>query len=106
MIVLRITVVVFVNFTIVCSSNFSDQSGFFKRADGSVNGGSTDSPSIDGLVQSGDDFIDVEVFVVRKYLTNDDVPFLCQSHVSSRQELGEFLNRRSGDFFWGKITHV
>jgi hypothetical protein len=39
MIMLRVTVVVFVDFAVVCPGNFADESGIFEFANGAIDGG-------------------------------------------------------------------
>ena len=98
MIVLGVTVVVFVDFAVVCPGNFADQSGIFEFANGAVDGGAADATAVSaGLSKSRNDLITVEVFVFCEDFTNDGFAFLRESLTARGEKFAEFLERRDRD---------
>jgi hypothetical protein len=98
MIVLGVTVVVFVDFAVVCPGNFADESGIFEFANGAVDGCAADAATITaGLCESGNDLITVEVFVFGEDFANDGFAFLSEPLAARGEEFAEFLERRDRD---------
>jgi hypothetical protein len=110
-VVLRVPIIVFVNFTVIRTRNFTNQACLFERTDGPIDCRPADSPTVASwLSQPRDDLIGIEMLVFSEDLANDRFAFLCQTFSLSRQVLSKFFDRRCCDFLTielvdSQITH-
>ena len=93
-IVLRVAIVVFVDFAIVGAGDFANESGVFEFADGAIHGGAADAAAVAaGLCEACDDAVAVEVFVVGEDFADDGFAFLGEPFAARAEEFTEFLER-------------
>lgn len=93
-VVLGVAVVMFVDFTVVGTGDFADESGVFEFADGAIDSGAADAAAIAArLGEFCDDAVAVEVFVVSKDFADDGFAFLGEPFAARSEEFTEFLER-------------
>lgn len=105
-IVLGVAVVVFIDFAVVCSGDFANESCVFKFADGAIDGCTADTPPVtSGLCQAGNDAVAVKMFMVSEDFADNGFAFLREPFAARGQKFAEFLERRDRDLVgcesWG-----
>ena len=92
-IVLRISVIVFVDLATIRASDLPQQAAFFHQSQRSIDARSADAAAVVSRTEALDQVIRFEVLVRRIDFLDDDFPFTRQSQPLSDQEFPELLNR-------------
>ena len=104
-VVLRVPVIVLVNFAAVGASDFTEQPGLLHQIERAVNGRPADSLAVRAISKPGDDFVRIKVLVIGEHFVDDDLPLTSRPQILRQQKFSKLLDRREIGIV-GKLTEV
>src|SRR4029077_7621127 len=96
MVVLRVAVIVLVDFAVVTASDFAQQPRQDHVVKSPVDGGAADTCAVGPVRQPADELVGIEVLVRGKNFVDDRFAFARQAHATGGQVFTKFIRRTGG----------
>ena len=104
-VVLRVAVIVFVDFTVMTAGDFAQQSRENHVVEGAIDGGAADSLAVGAGRELAHKLIGVEMLVRREHLGDDGLAFASQALSAGGQIFTEFIRRSGSHRNRRKLAH-